>query len=260
VLYTKRHVQNRLVVLTPSLCDVPQVFRNVESSPQAYRSLLAEIQLLRGRVYSSDGAVRPQDLTADGRHRPGLDEQSWHVIALDHRDNVVACLRFLDQQHARGFDDLCVRKAALARCPASGGLLRRAVEAAMESARRARVAFGEVGGWAVAEAHRMTLEPLRIILATYGLLELLGGSAGVATATFRHNSALMLRKIGLGPLAAEDGGLPPYYDPHYDCQMEILRYDSRFPNPKYRETVEALGAEIAAAQVFRGEAALAAVA
>jgi len=259
-LYTRRRATNRFVVLTPSLSDVPGVFRNVEAGHGKYRTLLAQMQRLRGRIYTQDGAVRRDELTSDGRHRPGADERCWHVLTLDANDNVVACLRYLDQRGARGFDDLCVRHAALARCPASGGRLRGAVESAMERARYARVAFGEVGGWAVAEAQRLTLEPLRIILATYGLLQLLGGSVGVATATFRHGSAAILRKIGLGPLVAEGDALPPYYDPHYDCQMEILGYDSRYPNPKYLDWVRALGAEIANSPVICGEAALAAVA
>jgi hypothetical protein len=34
--------------------------------------------------------------------------------------------------------------------------------------------------------------------------------------------------------------LPPYYDPQYDCLMEILRFDSRAPNARYRGLVEQL--------------------
>jgi hypothetical protein len=93
--------------------------------------------------------------------------------------------------------------------------------------------FGEVGGWAVAESHRRTLEPVGILLATYGLLELLGGCLGVATATFRHSSSTILRKIGLSSLLAQGEELKPYFDPAYGCQMEVLRFDSRFPGAKY---------------------------
>ena len=41
--------------------------------------------------------------------------------------------------------------------------------------------------------------------------------------------------------------LPPYFDPHYGCQMEVLEYDSRFPNPKYRDKVVELSACLAQA-------------
>jgi len=103
----------------------------------------------------------------------------------------------------------------------------------MEFARKERMLFGEVGGWAIAPERRCTIEPLRTILATYGLLRLLGGVTGIATATHRHGSAPILRRIGLSAL--EGGGLemPPYYDPQYQCDMEILRFDSRYPAAKY---------------------------
>jgi hypothetical protein len=115
-----------------------------------------------------------------------------------------------------------------------------------------RIGFGEVGGWAVAEDYRRTLEPLRIILATYALLELLGGCVGVATATSRHSSATMLRRIGLHSLQSDGVDLPPYYDPQYSCEMEVLRFDSRYPNPKYREWVDQLASYLIAAPVVCG--------
>jgi hypothetical protein len=175
-------------------------------------------------------------LTNDGRHKVAADDRSWHVVSLDEQGRVCACLRYLDESFAGGFDDLWVRHAAATASPI-GLQFRRAVERQMAEARRKQLGFGEVGGWAVAEDHRGTLEPLRIILATYGLLELLGGCTGVATATFRHRSATILRRIGLESLCADGVELPPYFDPRYGCQMEVLRFDSRFPNPKYREWV-----------------------
>src|ERR1051325_2676661 len=78
-----------------------------------------------------------------------------------------------------------------------------------QTAQRVGMGFGEVGGWAVGDAYRCTIEPLRIILATYGLLRLLGGVMGVATATFRHESAPILRRIGLTSLVAGEEELPP---------------------------------------------------
>jgi hypothetical protein len=120
----------------------------------------------------------------------------------------------------------------------------------MKQARNMRISFGEVGGWAVAKSHRWTLEPLRIILAMYGLLQLRGGCAGVATATFRHGSAAILRRIGLSSLCEDGEALPPYYDPHYGCQMEVLRFDSRFPNAKYKDSVNELSNALATAPVY----------
>jgi hypothetical protein len=159
---------------------------------------------------------------------------------------ICGCLRYLDETTAGGFEQLWVRHAALARSPAAREF-RDAVERELGRARGAGLRFGEVGGWAVAEHCRGSLEPLRIVLATYGLLELLGGCAGVATATVRHHSASILRRIGLARL---DESVPPYYDPRYGCEMEILRFDSRFPAKRYRSTVDVLTVALARAEVI----------
>jgi len=197
------------------------------------------MQRFRGRIYANDGAVRPDQLTRDGRHKVPIDAQSWHVLSLDESGRVCACLRYLDESWAVDFDNLWVRHAAQGH-PVMGFDLRRAVEKQMSEARSMDLCFGEVGGWAVAEERRGSLEALRIILTTYGLLELLGGCTGVATATFRHGSATILRRIGLQSILSDGAELQPYYDPRYACQMEVLRFDSRFPNPKYREWVSDL--------------------
>jgi hypothetical protein len=197
------------------------------------------MQRFRGSVYLTDGAVQPHELI-DGRHQIAIDERSWHVLSLDSTGGICGCLRYLDEGCAGGFQDLWVRHAELARSLKYGDRFRLAMETRMASARRLQLGFGEVGGWAVAESHRQTLEPLRIILATYALLQLLGGCTGVATATFRHSSASILKRIGLSPLQSEGEPLPPYYDPKYGCDMELLEFDSRFPNARYRASVNEL--------------------
>jgi hypothetical protein len=226
---------------------------NVDS--QRYDQLLASMQRFRGEVYLSDGAIQASELV-DGRHKLAIDEQSWHVLSLDYGGSICGCLRYLEERQAGGFDDLWVRNAALARNAEWGTRFRGTVEMEMERARRMRISFGEVGGWAVAESHRWTIEPLRIILAMYGLLQLRGGCAGVATATFRHSSANILRRIGLSSLCHDGEELPPYYDPHYGCQMEVLRFDSRFPAEKYRAAVDEFSGSLGSAPVFCRESSI----
>jgi hypothetical protein len=229
---------------------VPGIFRNIQAGAPRYRDLLARMQRLRGRVYAEDQAIHQTELTADGRHKLAVDEHSWHVLSLDQHDDVVACLRYVDESEAGGFDDLWVRHAAVAHCPTLGFRFREAVELALKRTRQAAIRFGEVGGWAVAEEHRWTTEPLRIILATYGLLELLGSCAGVATATFRHSSSRILRKIGLTALTVGGEELPPYQDNQYGCQMQALQFDSRSPNSRFRNWVAELSRDLAAAPVI----------
>jgi hypothetical protein len=228
--------QTRFVLLAPARRMPPGVFHNTQSDHQRYRSLLAGVQRFRGSVYRADGAIPASALTADGRHKSSADDRSWHLVSLDENGQVCACLRYLEESHSSGFDGLLVRHAAVSNSPA-GLQFRHAVEGERARAWRLGLRFGEVGGWAVDEKRRRTCESIRIILAMYGLLELLGGCIGVATATWRHQSAGILRRIGLTALECGGAELPPYFDPYYGCQMEVLRYDSRNPNPKYQEAV-----------------------
>jgi hypothetical protein len=100
-----------------------------------------------------------------------------------------------------------------------------------------RLRFGEVGGWAIAQERRGGRDALRILFMTYGLMELLGGCIGLATATTRHGSTHILQRAGFGPLATDGAALPSYYDPQYECEMEVLQFDSRRANPKFMSWV-----------------------
>jgi hypothetical protein len=250
MFFSRARSQSRWVVLPPQDALIPEVFWNVDTANRRYDGLLADMQRFRGRVYLADGAIREDALTKDGRHHVAIDHASWHVLSLDDEGRVCACLRYLEEAHARRFDDLWVKHAAVSRSPKYGTSFREAVEREMKLARLMKIGFGEVGGWAVAEERRWTLEPLNIILATYALLEMLGSCTGLATATFRHGSASILRRIGLSSLNADGQEIPPYYDPQYDCQMEILRFDSRLTNPKYRDRVREFCSLLAEAPVL----------
>lgn len=244
---------NQLVVLPPAATPAPRVFRNVEFDSHRRTRLMAALQRLRGKSYSEDGAIQARDLTPDGRHRTADDERAWHVLSLDRDGRVGACLRYLDERASSGFAGLWVSHAAIARCPQQGWKLRRAVEFQMQYARARRVGFGSVGGWAAAQEERRTTEPVAVILATYGLLELLGGCIGVATATFRHHSSTILRKIGLNPMTWGGAELDPYFDPQYGCEMEVLEFDSSNPNPKYRDSISRFAEQLSNAPVVCAE-------
>jgi hypothetical protein len=248
-MWFRSRSQAQFAILPPSRLETPFVFRNIEASNRRHNDLMAKMQRLRGRVYGADGAIRPSQLTADGRHKLSIDERSWHVLSLDANGDVIACLRYLEESQASGFESLRIRSAAVARCPVQGPRFRRAVEREMNRANSNSIGFGEVGGWAVSEDHRRTSESLRIVLATYGLLELLGSCAGVATATFRHSSATILQRIGLTTLRYDGDEIPPYHDPQYGCLMQILYFDSRSPNPKYSAWIQDLIGDLASAPI-----------
>lgn len=238
------------VVLCPISTNAPPAFKHIEGNAALRSRLLAEMQRFRGNVYLEDGAIMPEELTSDGRHQLVIDEYSWHLLTLNKAGAVSSCLRFLPEANCTEFDELWLRHSALTNSAVWGSKLRRAVEREMTQADRARLCFGEVGGWAVAPERRLTAEPLRTVLSICGLLQLLGGCAGIVTATRRHDSAPILRRVGLSPLQADGEDLPPYYDPQYRCEMEILRFDTRYPPSKYQDWICELGSYLSHAPVI----------
>src|SRR5581483_3874751 len=236
----------QLVTLAPARVANSRTFqfRNVCSSGWRYDELLGKLQRFRGMVYLRDGAIERSELTSDGRHRLDIDEHSWHILAVGPDGEVCGCARYLSESKAKDFDDLWIREAAITRCPTWGRHFRRAVEQEKARAKRKNFDFAEVGGWAVADDRRCTMDPLRIILAVCGLARMMGGCVGLATATVRRGSAFILRRIGLSPLVVNGVEVPSYYDAHYGCEMQALRFDTDFPNPKYRNWIEHLRSEL----------------
>jgi hypothetical protein len=231
----------RLVLLAPSSYDTEVSVSpwDVRIDPQMHGSLMAELQRLRGRVYLGDGAIQATQVTRDGRHWQPADERSWHVLALS-EGRVIGCARYHEHPNTISFERLGVRLSSLGSCAEWRGRLKAAVDSELAQARRDDLNYVEAGGWAIAQEHRGSREGLRIALATYGLAQLLGGCIGITTATARHGSADILCRLGGNPLEAEGETLPVYFDAQYGCDMEILRFDSRLPAPRYRSWVNEL--------------------
>jgi hypothetical protein len=177
----------------------------------------------------------------DGRHCTPEDTQSWHLLMIDAQRRVTACAWYLLHERPPAAQDLQrVRDTPLARAEGSCTTLWSAVEEELERARRAGMKYAELGGWAVTEAARGTTDTFILALSTFGLGRALGGALGLTTATVRHCSSTILRRLGGLSLRACDEEIPPYYDPRYKCEMELLRFDSRKPSAKYLSLIEML--------------------
>jgi len=242
---TVESLENRLLLLAPP-GKVPSFFRQVETNPRRHSHFVKEMQKLRGHVYLSDGALQPHHLSEDGLHQTPEDDRSWHLLTLDERQRVTGCAWYLEHNSSVRVDDLRVRHCPLARMKAWRASLWNGVEAELAHARREYLRYAEVGGWAVAKESRCTSEGLLLALAGYSLGRICGGCLGITTATVRHCSSSILRRLGGSPLES----VPAYYDPTYDCEMEILRFDSRNPNAKYADVIELLREKMANVKVI----------
>ena len=238
----------RLVVLAPGAASVPRFFRNVPAATAFYDDLLDELQRLRGSVYLEDGAVSADQLI-DGRHCTPEDERAWHLLIL-HRDRISACVWYLDHRNAKSLDQLRVRDCPLTRIPGAAEMMRSAIQGELGLARREQLHYAEIGGWAVAPQYRHTGDGLLLALAAYSLGRAFGGALGLTTATVRHASSSILRRLGGASLEVDGRSVPAYFDRRYGCDMELLRFDSRHPNPRYGPIIELLKDQLATVPVI----------
>jgi hypothetical protein len=243
------HLTRNFLLLAPALTLVPPAFPKAVLDEKDYAEHLARLQRLRGRIYLDDGAIEHWQLSKDGRHCLDTDEKSWHLLSLE-GEEVLGCARLQLYPETSVFSELGVARSAQAHCPVWGSVMQRAVTAELHRAQDEQLSFIEAGGWALTPELRCTTEALNIALGSYALGQLLGGCLGLSTATVRYQSASILRRLGGSALLWEGQSLPPYYDPEYQCQMEVVLFDSRRPNPKYQFRVDQLQAELPLARVL----------
>jgi len=231
---------HQLILLAPEYSRIPNSFVNVDINYDRHQELLAEMQQVRGRLYLRDGAIEPWELSSDNRHQTPADEESWHLLALSPDGHICGCARYREHGPSDPFSKLSVAASPLAGSDIWNPLLVSAVNAEMKLAHSLNISFVEVGGWALTDEFRRSTEAIKIALSAYSLARHLGGCIGVTTATVRHSSASILRRIGGEGLKYGAIEIPSYYDPRYKCQMVILRFDSSAPNPRYSSWVDEL--------------------
>ena len=224
-------LDERLVLLAPPT-EVPSFFRDVDANSRRHQTFKREMQELRGSIYLDDGALQREQLSVDGLHETPEDNRSWHLLTVDGRERVTGCAWYLEHSGPVRVADLRLRHCPLARMKRWRDTLLNGVESELARARRQYLRYAEVGGWAVAKENRCASRGLLLALAGYSLGQIGGGCLGITTATVRHCSSSILRRLGGSPLEVAGSVIPSYYDPKYRCEMEILRFDSRRPSAK----------------------------
>ena len=242
-------IGERMVLLAPPNASVPEFFRNVDVDVLRRSALVRQMQRLRGGIYLQDGAISQQQLIG-GRHQTPEDEKSWHLLMLDSQAQVTSCVWYLEHDSRVSIDSLRARNCPLALHTGWSERFFDAVGGELARARRLGMRFAEVGGWAVTPQHRCKSEGLLLALAAYSLGRVSGGALGLTTATVRHASSTILRRLGGSHLASADGPVPAYFDPRYNCEMELLRFDSRRPATKFSALIDSLKDKLTVVQVI----------
>jgi predicted GNAT family N-acyltransferase len=231
----------------------PAQFADIHGDFNLYEKKLAAMQRFRGRVYVSEGNLTSRDLTDDGRHFQAADYRSWHLLTVDERGSVSACGRLAIHESDTRFSELLVSHSALARAERWGNSLRQAVEAELRSARETGRKFAELGGLAVARELRCSTETVRMVLSGYALGEIVGGVRAISTVNVRHHCSSILRRIGGRPFKTGGAEMPSFYEPQYRSELEILRFDSSRPNPRYQSYIEQCRVALRNVQVIAAE-------
>jgi hypothetical protein len=227
----------RLEILAPSLARRPSALTNVWVDPKLHANLIHAIQRLRGAVYREYAPIASQ-LLPDGRHHLQTDLQSWHILLQDPQSQIVGCIRY--RQVQGGYEELSVSQSALAHSHRYGPVLRAAVEGQIAAAESVGTHYTEVGMWALRPEARCSSAAVNLALTAFILAEHLGGGMGITTATTRHHSASILRRLG-GRRLAE---LPAYYEPRYGCVIEVLRFTLADLDSRFTSRLNQLRAEI----------------
>ncbi len=220
-----------------SLAPCEQFARLVVDDDEHQR-LLAEVQRFRGRVALEENAINPWQLTLDGRHVQPADDRGIHLVGTDCTGKVVSCMRYLPHANTTHWTDLRVFYTPLASDPQWRPVLEEAIGAEMARARQLNYSYVEMGGWVIIEELRHSLEAARMVATAYALARFFGGALGITTATTKHGSSSILRRLGGSSLCAFGRELPPYFDPQYQCEMEILRFDSSQPGKRCAQVVQ----------------------
>lgn len=222
------------VMLAPSGGEIPISLRDtLQSNPQAHSKLLSDVQILRGRIAVREGAVSQSLLDGFGRHHMPGDLDSWHLVKLDKAGRIRGCARILVHSHNVKFADMRLAHSEIAKNPLWHCRVRTAVEADIVSSKKRQCILLEPGGWVVEEDCRGGKDAATIALSAIACSQFQGNCVAYLTATVKHGSSAILRRLGAKPLMCGKEELPRYYDPTYGCDMELLRLDACTLNRRF---------------------------
>jgi hypothetical protein len=243
----------RFIVLAPRDAFVPRTFRNRWCDSEIHEQILADMQRMRGRIAVCEGAGRESDLDSQGRHHMHGDEKSWHLIRMGANGDVLGCARILVHSESTTFSSLRLASSAVAKDPQWARQLRWSVETDIAIARKKQWTLLEPGGWVLDERLRGTSEATSIALSAIAWSQMFGECLAFITATVKHGSSSMMRRLGCDSIYFSGNAIPRYYEPGYQSDMELLKIQTRTLNPKFDSMLAPLRHLLSAATVLQPE-------
>ena len=241
------------MILAPAGVTLPKRFEKRMVCDEQYQLMLARMQVMRGHIALTEGAIRKEQLDIEQRYWMPRDEDSWHLLRLGTDGAVEGCIRILEHQDRPNFTTLRISNSALARSANWSRKVRSAVESEVEQLSRRGARVVEPGFWALNESLRGSREGVSIALSVFAWSQLIGDRVAYVTATVRNDSCGMLRRLGGRGLEFNGEPLPRYYDPEYSCDMELLKFDMAGLNPRFEAKIAPLREMLAMSPIIQPE-------
>ena len=194
----------------------------------------------------SDGAVQSCESDRFGRHRAPQDHLAWHLLLESSAGQVIGCARYLLHEPTVSLDCLSIYQCPLMQDPIWGTPFSLALQQILDSARKHDIGFAELGG-GLDDSHRHPRAALDILLGSYAWGAMIDHCLSICTATARNNSAPILRSMGGTPLKSDACVIPRYWDPYYNCEMEVLAFDSRQAPVRFQPLIAGMRCMVAEA-------------
>ena len=244
----------QFVILAPPGAQIPGASANVSRDRTERARLLSEMQRLRGRVALRENAIQAAMLDSSGRHVMACDEKSWHLLSLRENGKIAGCARLLVHPRNVEFQELRIATSSVARCSPWSRHVRSAVESELTRARMNGMTTIEPGGWVVGEDNRGTGGAVSIAIGAFAWAQILGQCHGFLTATVKHGSSSILRRLGGRRLQTGDRTIPGYFEPAWGCNVELLRFDTNSLNPRFGAALASARNRVLHAPVFPADA------
>jgi hypothetical protein len=243
----------QLMILAPQGAGVSPSAVSVVRDKTMHASLLGEMQRLRGRVALREGAITASMLDSSGGHRMQGDEKSWHLLRVRNDGRIAGCARILVHPRDVTFSRLRIASSSAARCPIWARDVHHAVESELTHARLNRLAVIEPGGWVIDEDLRGSCEAVSIAIGAFAWAQILDDCIGFLTATSKHGSATILRRLGARNLQAHGQAIPGYFEKAWGCNAELLRFDTNSFNPRFEAALVSARRQLSTSLVFSAE-------
>jgi hypothetical protein len=241
------------IVLAPQGAGVSPSAVSVIRDTTMHASLLGEMQRLRGRVALREGAITASMLDSSGGYRMQGDEKSWHLLRVRNDGKIAGCARILVHPGDVTFSRLRIASSSPARCPVWARAVHDAVESELTHARLNGLAVIEPGGWVIDEDLRGSCEAVSIAIGALAWAQILNDCIGFLTATAKHGSATILRRLGARSLQAHGQAIPGYFEPAWGCNAELLRFDTNSLNPRFEAALISTRRQLSTSLVFSAE-------